>query len=314
MSLSEISRQGDMSMNLKKLNYIFKQAFKSVWRNRMMGLASIGSVAAVLIILGFVLVIVLNVNNIATVTKESFDEMAVYLYDDVDDNQIEELEKSFRQINGVMGIAFHTKEYALERLREDWGEDAYLLEGVRNNSLPNTFVVQLRDVSDSEYVKKQIETFEGVEKVQYHKDAINSLIRIADFVKKIGTGIILLLLLISVFIISNTIKITVLNRHKEIELMQYIGATNGYVRGPFIIEGIMLGFIGSVLAIFMIFFGYNYIINYMAGRYVALLSGMSGYMVGVEMIINDLVIIFLTIGIGIGILGSLISLKKFLSV
>lgn len=280
----------------------------------MMGLASIGSVTAVLIILGFVLIIVLNVNNVAMVTKETFDEIAVYLYDDVDENQIEELGKAFKEIDGVMGVAFQTKEYALESMREQWGEDAYLLEGVRNNSLPNTYIVQLEDVSKSEYVKSKLESFEGVEKAVYHKDAINALIAIADFVKKTGTGIILLLLLISVFIISNTIKITVLNRHKEIELMQYIGATNGYVRGPFMIEGILLGFIGSVVAILIIFFGYNYIINYLAARYLTLLSGMSGYIVGVEMILNDLIIIFLTIGIGIGILGSLISLKKFLSV
>ncbi len=303
-----------MLMNLKKFNYIFRQAFKSMWRNRMMGLASIGSVTAVLIILGFVLIIVLNVNNVALVTKETFDEIAVYLYDDIDENQIKELGKAFKEIDGVMGVAFQTREYALEKLKEDWGEEAYLLEGIRKNSLPNTYIVQLKDVSKSEYVESQLRTFEEVEKVQYHKDAVNSLLRIADFVKKIGTGIILILLLISVFIISNTIKITVLNRHKEIELMQYIGATNGYVRGPFMVEGIMLGFIGSVVAILLIFMGYNYIINYLAGRYVAVLSGMSGYIVGVEMILNDLIIIFLTIGIGIGILGSLISLKKFLSV
>lgn len=303
-----------MSMNLKKFNYIFRQAFKSMWRNRMMGLASIGSVTAVLIILGFVLIIVLNVNNVALVTKETFDEIAVYLKDEVDGNQIDELGKSFNEIDGVMGVAFQTKDYAMEQLKEDWGENAYLLEGLRNNPLPNTYIVQLEDVSKSEEVIKQIQTYEGVENVMYYKDAVNSLIKIADFIKKAGAGIIVTLLLISVFIISNTIKITVLNRHKEIELMQYIGATNGYVRGPFMIEGIMLGLIGSVVSILLIFLGYNYIINYLAGRYVALLSGMSGYMVGVEMILNDLIIIFLTIGIGIGILGSLISLKKFLSV
>ena len=301
-------------MTIKKLNYIFRQAFKSIWRNRMMGLASIGSVTAVLIILGFVLIIVLNVNNVALATKETFDEIAVYIKDDVEEAQIQELGKSFKEIDGVMGVAYQTKDYALEKLKEDWGRDAYLLEGLRNNPLPNTYVVQLTDVQNSDYVIKQIQTFEGVESVQYYKDAVNSLIRIADFIKRGGAGIIIILLLISVFIISNTIKITVLNRQKEIELMQYIGATNGYVRGPFMIEGITLGFLGSVLAIFLIFFGYNYLINYLAGRYIALFSGVSGYLVGVEMILNDLIIIFLTIGIGIGILGSLISLKKFLSV
>jgi cell division transport system permease protein len=301
-------------MNLKKFNYIFRQAFKSMWRNRMMGLASVGSVTAVLIILGFVLIIVLNVNNIALVTKETFDEIAVYLNDDVEGDQIDEMGKALKGIDGVMGVAFQTKDYALEKLKEDWGENAFLLEGLRNNPLPNTYIVQLVDVSKAESVIQKIKTFEGVEDVMYYKDAVNSLIKIAQFIKKAGATIIITLLLISVFIISNTIKITVLNRQKEIELMQYIGATNGYVRGPFMIEGIMLGLIGSFVAIILIFTGYNYVINYLAGRYIALLSGMTGYLVGVEMIIDDLIIIFLTIGIGIGMLGSLISLKKFLSV
>ena len=301
-------------MNPKKIKYIFKQALKSMWRNRMMGLASIGSVTAVLIILGFVLIVVLNVNNIALVTKETFDEVAVYLRDDVDEAQIKEMGKSFNEIDGVMGVAFQTKDYALERLKEDWGKDAFLLEGLRINPLPNSYIVQLEDVSMSESVISKLQTYEGVEDVQYYKDAVNSLIKIADFVKRLGAGLIIMLLLISIFIISNTIKITVLNRQKEIELMQYIGATNGYVRGPFVIEGILLGLIGSLVAILIISLGYNYIINYLAGRYVALLSGISGYMVGVEMILSDLIIIFITIGVGIGILGSLVSLKKFLSV
>ena len=303
-----------MKMNPKRINYIFKQAFKSMWRNRMMGFASIGSVTAVLVILGFILVVVLNVNNIALVAQETFDQIAVYILDHVEDEQIEEMGKAFTQIEGVMGVAYQTKDYALEKVKEDWGEDAFLLQDLRNNPLPNTYIVQLTDVSMSDEVIAQLETFEGVEKVRYYQDAVNTLIRISDFVKKIGTGIIIIILLISIFIISNTIKITVLNRQREIELMQYIGATNGYVRGPFMIEGIMLGLLGALVAILIIMFGYNYTMDYLAGRYLALLSGMSGYMVGVEMVINDLIIIFMTIGIGIGILGSLVSLKKFLSV
>lgn len=280
----------------------------------MMGLASIGSVTAVLIILGFILILVLNINNIALVARETFDQIAVYIMDGVEEEQIEEMGRAFRQIDGVMGVAYQTKEYALEKVKRDWGEDAFLLQDLRKNPLPNTYIVQLTDVSKANEVIKQLETFEGVEKVRYYQDAVNSLIKIADFVKKIGTGIIIILLLISIFIISNTIKITVLNRQREIELMQYIGATNGFVRGPFIVEGIMLGLIGSLVAILIIMLGYNYIIDYLAGRYLALLSGMSGYLVGVKMVINDLIIIFMTIGMGIGILGSLVSLKKFLSV
>jgi len=305
---------GDMTMNPKKISYIFKQAFKSMWRNRMMGAASIGSVTAVLIILGFVLIIVLNVNNMAMVAKETFDQIAVYIGEGVDDEQIEEMGRAFRQIDGVMAVAFQTKDYALESVKKDWGEDAILLQDLRHNPFPDTYIVQLSDVSKSDEVIAKLQTFEGVERVRYYQDAVNTLIKLSEFVKRFGAAIIIVLLLISVFIISNTIKITVLSRQREIELMQYIGATNGYVRGPFILEGIMLGLLGSVVAILLIMLGYNYTINYLAGRYVALISGMSGYLVGVEMVINDLIIIFMTIGIGIGILGSLVSLKKFLSI
>ncbi len=301
-------------MNLKKTKYIFKQAFKNLWRNRIMGLASVGSVAAVLIILGFILLIVLNINNFAMVTKESFDEIAVYIKDDLDENQIMQMGKDFKEIDGVLAVAYQTKEYALEKMKKDWGDDSYLLDGLRKNPLPNTFIVQLKDVRYSEQVKKEIKKHEGIEEVQFYEDAVNNLIAIADFVKKMGAGLIIILLSISIFIISNTIKITVLNRRKEIELMQYIGATNGYVRGPFIIEGIILGFIGSIAAIIVLILGYNYFNEYFAGRYMTLLSGLAGYIIGIDAILNDLIIIFSTIGIGIGILGSLISLKKFLSV
>lgn len=285
-----------------------------MWRNRMMGFASIGSVTAVLVILGFVLIIVLNVNNMAMVAKETFDQIAVYIREGVEEEQIEELGKSFKKIDGVMGVAYQTKDYALEKVKEDWGDDAFLLQDLRNNPLPNTYIVQLSDVSKADEVIEQLKTFEDVEQVRYYQDAVNSLIKISDFVKRLGAAVIIILLLISIFIISNTIKITVLNRQREIELMQYIGATNGYVRGPFMIEGIMLGLLGSLVAILIIMLGYNYSINYLAGRYIALISGMSGYLVGIEMVLNDLVIIFMTIGIGIGILGSLVSLKKFLSI
>jgi len=301
-------------MNFKKLKYIFLQAFKSMWRNRMMGLASIGSVTAVLLILGFVLLIVLNINNVALVTKESFDEVAVYIKDDVTEDQISQMGKDFQKIDGVLAVGYQSKEYALDKMKEDWGKDAYLLDGLQENPLPNTYVVQLKEVSNSENIIKELEKYEGVEEVKFYADAVNSLITISDFVKKIGTGITIVLLFISIFIISNTIKITVMNRRKEIELMQYIGATNGYVRGPFMIEGIMLGTIGSIAAIIILILAYNNVFDYLTAKYVALLSGMSGYMIGVEMILPDLTIIFFTIGIGIGILGSLFSLKKFLSV
>lgn len=299
-------------MKAKKIKYIFKQTFQSMWRNKMMGMASIGSVTAVLIILGYILMIVLNINNIAMVTKEEFDQIVVYLSDEATENDINELENKIKEIDGVMTVVFQSKETALEQMKDDWGDDAILLEGLRKNPLPNSYIIQVKDVSYSDLVIEKVKGFDKIESVRYYQEAIKSLISIADLVKKVGIIIIGILLLISIFIISNTVKITVVFRRKEIELMQYIGASNDYVRGPFLIEGIVLGIFGSLIAIGLIAFSYDYFTQYMTG-YFALLSGFSNYIIDFSIIAKDISIIFVTIGVGIGILGSLISLKKFLN-
>lgn len=300
-------------MKSKKLEYIFKQAFQSMWRNRMMGLASIGSVAAVLVILGYILMLVLNINNIALTTKEQFDEIAVYIKDEVSDDKINEIGEEIKKLDGVLAVGFVPREQALENLKEEWGEDASLLDGLRTNPLPNTIVVQLKDVIYSENIISTIKSYDEVEDISYYQDAVKSLIAVSDVIKKVGMVIITILILISIFIISNTVKITVMYRRKEIELMQYIGATNGYVRGPFVIEGVMLGIVGALIAMVVILLSYNYLAEFMSTKYLALLAGYSSYLVDVTSILSDILIIFMTIGIGIGSLGSLISLKKFLN-
>lgn len=300
-------------MKSKKLEYIFKQAFQSMWRNRMMGLASIGSVAAVLVILGYILMLVLNINNIALTTKEQFDEIAVYIKDEVSDDKINEIGEEIKKLDGILAVGFVPREQALENLKEEWGEDASLLDGLRTNPLPNTIVVQLKDVIYSENIISTIKSYDEVEDISYYQDAVKSLIAVSDVIKKVGMVIITILILISIFIISNTVKITVMYRRKEIELMQYIGATNGYVRGPFVIEGVMLGIVGALIAMVVILLSYNYLADFMSTKYLALLAGYSSYLVDVTSILSDILIIFMTIGIGIGSLGSLISLKKFLN-
>lgn len=299
-------------MSSKKTKYILRQAFQSVFRNKMMGMASIGSVTAVLVILGYIMMLILNINNAALITKEEFDEIAVYIIEEATDQEIKQLGEDIKKINGVLTVVYRPKDTALEEEKMKWGDDAYLLEGLRRNPLPNTYVVQLKDVKYSDYVIQEIKRSGFVEDTRYYQEAVKSLISISDMLKRIGVVIISILIFISVFIISNTIKITVVFRRKEIELMQYIGATNGYVRGPFIIEGIVLGIIGSAIAIGIIALSYNYFTGYLT-QYFALLSGFSTYIVKFNLIFKDIAIIFVTIGVGIGALGSLISLKKFLN-
>ncbi len=297
-------------MSSKKAKYILRQTAQSMFRNKMMGMASIGSVTAVLIILGYIVLLVLNINNAAMVTKEEFDEIAVYVIEEATDQEIKQLGTDISKIDGVLTVVYQPKDIALEQEKVKWGDEAYLLEGLRKNPLPNTYIVQLKDVKYSDYVIQEIKKSGFVEDIRYYQDAVKSLVSISAMLKNIGTVIIGILILISIFIISNTIKITVVFRRKEIELMQYIGATNGYVRGPFIIEGIVLGIIGSLIATGIIALSYNYFTGYLTEF---LLSGFSTYIVKFNIIFKDIAIIFVTIGVGIGTLGSLISLKKFLN-
>ncbi len=297
-------------MSSKKAKYILRQTAQSMLRNKMMGMASIGSVTAVLIILGYIVLLVLNINNAAMVTKEEFDEIAVYVIEEATDQEIKQLGTDISKIDGVLTVVYQPKDIALEQEKVKWGDEAYLLEGLRKNPLPNTYIVQLKDVKYSDYVIQEIKKSGFVEDIRYYQDAVKSLVSISQMLKNVGTVIIGILILISIFIISNTIKITVVFRRKEIELMQYIGATNGYVRGPFIIEGIVLGIIGSLIATGIIALSYNYFTGYLTEF---LLSGFSTYIVKFNVIFKDIAIIFVTIGVGIGTLGSLISLKKFLN-
>jgi cell division transport system permease protein len=276
-----------------------------------MSVASVGSVAAVLVILGLVLMVILNISAISESTKEKFDEIYIYLDDDVSSQRIREIGEEISAIDGTLSVVFQSKEYALEQMKEEWGEDGRLLEGLANNPLPNTYVVQLRDVSYADPLVKQVEQKSGVEEVKYYSDIIEKLISTAEMIQLFGMVMIVILLLVSIFIIQNTIKITVASRKTEIELMQYIGASNGFVRGPFILEGIVLGMLGAVFAITIVLNGYDYLVSYANEKLFAM---MSVYLVPSNLITMDILIIFVTIGVGIGVLGSIVSLKKFLSV
>lgn len=298
-------------MGFKKTKYILKQAFQGIWRNRMMSVASIGSVAAVLVILGLVLLIVLNISNITLITKEKFDEIFVFLEKDIEDEVISQIGKEIRSLDGVLSVGYETKEYALEKMKEEWGEEGDLLEGIKNNPLPNSYIIQLKSVDNAEEVIEKVKNYTGVEEVRYYKDVIEKLISTSDFMRTAGSIIIIILILISIFIISNTIKITVASRKTEIELMQYVGASNGFVRGPFMIEGLVLGLIGSFIAILIVLNTYNYSAAYINEQFSVLLSV---YIVDPSIIVKDIIIIFVTIGVGIGTLGSLVSIKKFLNI
>ncbi|QIB26920.1 permease-like cell division protein FtsX [Caloranaerobacter azorensis] len=298
-------------MKFRLFKNIIKQGFVGMWRNRMMSLASIGSVMSVLIILGIVLVIVLNINNLAGMAKEQFDEIQVYLQDGINEEQIENIGEKLRELDGVLAVIYQSKEQALEIFKKELGDKAYLFEGLEKNPLPNSYIIQLKDIKYTEDIVNRINGLTGIEDIRYYKDIVEKMMAISNFVRAGGLAVISILILVSIFIISNTVKLTVAARRREISIMKYIGATNGYIRGPFILEGIFLGAIGSILAILIVSFGYKYLFLVVNERLYVLFTV---YMIPYYEILDDIIIMFTAIGIGIGVLGSIISLRKFLRV
>lgn len=299
-------------MKIRTLGYMIKEGFKNLWRNRMMSLASISSVAATLIILGIIFILIFNINSLAEGAQEQVDSIQVYLNKDIASDRIEEIGNEIKSIEGIKEIKFESKNDALENMKDLWGDKGYLLEGVESdNPLPNSYIVYLENIEDSEEIVAKIKLINNIDLVQFHKDIIDKIIWITDFVKIVGLVIIVILIAISIFIIGNTIKLTVAARRREINIMKYVGATNWFIRWPFFIEGTFLGLLGSGIALLIIYFSYRYVYNIASSNLYVMLTA---YLVPIPKIIDNLLLMFIVLGSGIGALGSITSMRKYLRV
>lgn len=290
---------------------MIRQGFKGLWRNRMMTFASIGSVASALIILGIVFMIILNINSLAETAKGQFDSVQLYLKDELTQQQIDEIGRKIKGVEGIETTYYISKMEALENLKNQWGEHGYLLEGLETNPLPNSYILKLKDIEYAGQVVDAVQNIEGLEEVKYYKDVVDRLLRITHFIRIAGLIIIGILIIISMFIISNTIKITVTARYREINIMKYVGATNWFVRWPFLVEGMVLGFVGAGIALLIVSYSYKSIFDFITDRLYVMIST---YMIPTSMVVTDLAIVFMVLGTGIGALGSIFSMRKFLEV
>lgn len=300
-----------MAYRFRILKNIIRQGMQGIWRNKGMGSASISSISAVLIILGVVLILMLSINKAVEDTKVKFDEVEVFLAEDADDTSMDIIEDIATANKDVVSVIFRSKEDALEIMKEEWDSEAYLLEGLKTNPLPDSYLIKVNDIERADELVESVETLNGVEEVKYYKDVIDKLLIFAGYIQTGGVAIIGALVFISVFIISNTIKITMSARKREINIMKYVGATNGYIRGPFLMEGVFLGIVGAVISIGVVYFGYSYLFESMNEK---LYDMFVFYLVEPESILLDLAVMFGAIGIGIGAIGSMLSMKRFLNV
>ena len=274
-----------------------------------MGIASIFSITAMLLILGLFFVLLTNITLAMNAVKEDFETLQVYLLDETTKEQADTMMETIKGYSGVEEVKYLSKEQALEDWRKEWKENAHLLDSLPSNPLPNSIVVTVSQIEYSDVVVDKLQKLEGIEGVKYYKDTVNKLIRVTNSIKFAGFVIIIFLVIVSVVVVSNTIKLTVLARVREIEIMKYVGATNWFIRGPFLVEGILIGIISSLIAAGLVSVLYGKVIQNVGDQVFVMLGTP---LVSVDFLASNLVYIFVSIGVSVGACGSIISMRKFL--
>lgn len=269
------------------------------------------SVTATLLVIGIFLMLALNFDYIAT-NIESQVEMKIFLKDGLSENIIEGMKNNIKAVSGVKGVVFESKTTALENLKQKFNNNSDLLEGLEErNPLRDSFIVKMTSPSYAKVISENISKMENVENVVYGKEVLNKLLRLT-YALRVGCLILIgILFVISTFIIANTIKLTVFARRREISIMKYVGATDWFVRWPFIIEGIIIGIIGSIITVSALSMLYLYCMKVING---SMLGIMSFTIMPFTQIIMDMAFLITGIGVFIGFIGSMISVRKFLRV
>lgn len=295
-------------MKLSTSEYFIKEVYTSFKRNIWMTLASIFTVVLSLSILGFFSIVILNLNKMAD-TLESQVQISVYLKDDLSQEEIDETKETLSKIEGLQDIKFTTREKAMKNFKERLGDQQFLLDALDDtNPLPDSFSLTVTSPQQVKTIADTAAALDSVESASYSQDIINHLFNLTHLIRLIGIALIILLTGAAIFIISNTIRLTVFARRKEIAIMKYVGATDWFIRWPFLLEGICLGFIGGGLATIFLYIIYNQVTQeiYEAMAFFPLIPQ--------HPFIDYISLAILVAGIIIGALGSTISLKRFLKV
>ncbi|MFQ7473330.1 MAG: permease-like cell division protein FtsX [Anaerovoracaceae bacterium] len=294
---------------IKRFFYTLKQALLQVIRNRAMSVASVFAITAMLMILSIFFIVVININTAAQAIQQDYDSIEIFLLDETTKEQADEIINDIKKEKGVDDAYYKSKETALSDFKVRWGENGYLLNSLVDNPLPNSVVIMIGDLEQGDSIAEKAGTYEGIEDVKYYKDTVDKLLKATKFIQIAAIIVMIFLIIVSVVVVSNTIKLTVFNRSKEISIMKYVGATNWFIRGPFLAEGIIIGIISAGISLGCSVLLYKKAIDVIGDQ---IFSVLSMPMVPVGFLAYNFTWIFLALGISIGACGSIISMRKFL--
>ena len=295
-------------MRFSTKQYFIKETYKSIRRNGFMSFASISTVAVSLLVLGMFLMIFLNTNNLAQYLENQV-QISVYMQDNATDKELASVKAKLTKMPGVVKVTQVSKQEALERFRKRLGDQDQLLNSLgKENPFPNSFEVQVDSPERIKVLTPQIGQLNKVETAKFGQEVVEHLFQLTKILRFGGILLVVFLAMATLFIISNTIRLTVFARRKEVIIMKYVGATDWFIRWPFILEGMTLGFFGAVVAFILI----NSIYSGLLTRIHATLAFLPLLPTSPLLFYVDLFL--LVAGTGIGALGSYISLRKFLRV
>ena len=295
-------------MRFSTKQYFIKETYKSIRRNGFMSFASISTVAVSLLVLGMFLMIFLNTNNLAQYLENQV-QISVYMQDSATDKELACVKDKLTKMPGVVKVTQVNKQQALERFKKRLGDQEQLLNSLgKENPFPNSFEVQVDNPDRIKVLTPQIGQLPKVETAKFGQEVVEHLFQLTKILRLGGIVLVVFLAMATLFIISNTIRLTVFARRKEVIIMKYVGATDWFIRWPFLLEGMTLGFFGAVVAFVLI----NSIYASLLDRIHATLAFLPLLPTSPLLLYVDLFL--LAAGTGIGALGSYISLRKFLRV
>lgn len=297
-------------MKLRTLSRHLREGTKNLGRNGWMTFASVSAVTVMLFVVGVFLLLIMNMNHIASTIEQDV-EIRVYIDLLATEEQQQELATRINRISNIESVEYLGKDEGLEQFIESLDEMGQIFEGLRDeNPFNDAFIVRAVTPQLTEVVASEIELLPYVESVNYGKGVVDRLFTVTNFIRNAGLVLMIGMMFTAMFLIANTIKITIIARKREIQIMKLVGATNGFIRWPFFVEGLLLGVIGALVPIIMLGFGYSYIYDLFRQRIELMFFDLLPVLPQMYQIAGILILI----GAFVGVWGSMMSVRKFLKV
>ena len=298
-------------MKYNVLTYLIGEGFSNVFKNRKQAVISISMMCITMLIFGIFFVIAENINHFVD-EVEGEQGIQVYMKKNVTDEQIQTLKQQLLAIDGINTVEFVSQADALQEVKDKFGDKASLLEGRDESIFPVSYIITLTDLSKSSEIQEQISKLDNVGEIRSSNETISTLVRIAKGIRIATYVISICLIVFAIFIITNTIKLTVHARRREISIMKYVGATNGFIRWPFAVEGIIIGLISGVISIALLYG--VYLLALSNDSFLSFISKMGLTLLHFSDMFTLIILVYLVLGIVVGVLGSTISMRKYLKV